>query len=49
MVSKIWSNRVGEPDEIAGMALLLASEAGSYCQGTIYLMYGGSTVNASWG
>ncbi len=42
-------NRVGEPDEIAGMALLLASEAGSYCQGAIYLMDGGSTVNASWG
>jgi NAD(P)-dependent dehydrogenase (short-subunit alcohol dehydrogenase family) len=42
-------NRVGEPEEIAGMALLLASEAGSYCQGAVYLMDGGSTVNASWG
>jgi len=42
-------NRVGEPDEIAGMALMLASEAGSYCQGAIYLIDGGSTVSASWG
>jgi dehydrogenase/reductase SDR family protein 4 len=42
-------NRVGEPDEIAGMALLLASEAGSYCQGAIYLLDGGSTVGSSWG
>jgi len=41
-------NRVGEPDEIAGMALLLASEAGGYCQGAIYLMDGGSTVGSSW-
>lgn len=41
-------NRVGEPEEVAGMALLLASDAGSYCQGGIYLMDGGSTVNSSW-
>ena len=42
-------NRAGEPDEIAGMALMLASEAGSYCQGAIYLMDGGSTVSSPWG
>jgi NAD(P)-dependent dehydrogenase (short-subunit alcohol dehydrogenase family) len=42
-------NRIAEPDEIAGMALLLASDAGAYCQGAIYLMDGGSTVNTSWG
>lgn len=42
-------NRVGKPEEIAGMALMLASEAGSYCQGAIYLMDGGSTVSSSWG
>ena len=41
-------NRVGEPHEIAGMAVLLASDAGSYCQGAIYLMDGGSTVGTSW-
>ena len=42
-------NRIGEPEEVAGMALLLASDAGAYCQGAIYLMDGGSTVGASWG
>ena len=41
-------NRAAEPHEIAGMALLLASDAGSYCQGAIYLMDGGSTVGTSW-
>jgi len=41
-------NRVGEPEEIAGMALLLAGSAGSYCQGGIYLIDGGSTVNSSF-
>ena len=40
-------NRVGEPEEIAGMALMLASLAGAYCQGAIYLVDGGSTVNAA--
>jgi NAD(P)-dependent dehydrogenase (short-subunit alcohol dehydrogenase family) len=42
-------NRVAEPEEIAGMALLLASDAAGYCQGAIYLMDGGSTVGTSWG
>ncbi|MCP4752782.1 MAG: SDR family oxidoreductase [Proteobacteria bacterium] len=41
--------RVGEPEEVAGMALLLASPAGAYCQGAVYLMDGGSTVNSAWG
>lgn len=41
-------NRVGEPEEVAGMALLLASAAGSYCQGAVYLMDGGSTVNSAF-
>jgi NAD(P)-dependent dehydrogenase (short-subunit alcohol dehydrogenase family) len=41
-------NRVGEPDEIAGMALMLASDAGSYCQGAVYLIDGGSSVSSTW-
>ena len=41
-------NRAGEPDEIAGMALMLASDAGSYCQGAVYLIDGGSSVSSIW-
>ena len=41
-------DRVGEPEEVAGMALLLASDAAGYCQGSIYLIDGGSTVGSSW-
>ncbi len=41
-------NRVGEPEEIAAMALMLAGPAGAYCQGAVYLVDGGSTVNAAW-
>ena len=40
-------NRAGEPEEIAAMALLLAGPAGGYCQGGVYLIDGGSTVNAA--
>jgi len=42
-------NRAGKPEEIAGIALMLASDASSYCQGAIYLIDGGSTVGSSWG
>lgn len=41
--------RVGEPDEVAALALFLAGDAASYCQGAVYLMDGGSTVGTSWG
>ena len=36
--------RVADPDEITGMALLLASDAGSYCTGGVYLVDGGHLV-----
>ncbi len=39
-------NRVGEPEEIAGMALMLASSTGGFCQGGVYTIDGGSMVSA---
>ena len=42
-------NRAAEPEEIASMALFLASESAGFCQGSVYLMDGGSTVGTSWG
>jgi NAD(P)-dependent dehydrogenase (short-subunit alcohol dehydrogenase family) len=33
--------RLGTPDDVAGLALFLASEAGSYCTGGVYLVDGG--------
>jgi NAD(P)-dependent dehydrogenase (short-subunit alcohol dehydrogenase family) len=36
--------RIGEPDEIAGMALYLASKASSFATGQVYVVDGGITV-----
>ncbi len=36
--------RIGEPDEIAGMAVLLASEAGSFTTGQGIVIDGGATI-----
>ncbi len=36
--------RVGQPDDIAGMAVLLASQAGSFCTGQTFIVDGGQTV-----
>jgi NAD(P)-dependent dehydrogenase (short-subunit alcohol dehydrogenase family) len=39
--NQVPAGRAGEPDEIAGLAVFLASQAGSYCTGGIYLADGG--------
>jgi len=36
--------RIGEPDEIAGMAVLLGSKAGSFVTGQTILIDGGTTI-----
>ncbi len=33
--------RIGAPDDVAGLALFLASEASSYCTGSVYMVDGG--------
>ncbi len=38
------AGRIAEPDEMAGLAVLLASDAGSYCTGGIYTADGGHLV-----
>jgi NAD(P)-dependent dehydrogenase (short-subunit alcohol dehydrogenase family) len=33
--------RIGEPEDVAGLALFLASDASAYCTGSVYLVDGG--------
>ena len=39
--------RIGEPAEIAGVAVFLASAAGAYVNGQVVVVDGGATVSAS--
>lgn len=43
-VSKYPLRRIGEPDEIAGTAVLLASDAGSFTTGQTIVIDGGGTI-----
>jgi NAD(P)-dependent dehydrogenase (short-subunit alcohol dehydrogenase family) len=44
MIKHLPIPRIGEPDEIAGLALFLAAEASSYCTGGVYTADGGFTI-----
>ncbi|MES2549474.1 MAG: SDR family oxidoreductase, partial [Pseudomonadota bacterium] len=33
--------RIGAPDDVAGLALFLASDAAAYCTGGVYMVDGG--------
>ncbi len=44
MTKELPLPRIGQPDEMAGLALFLASEASSYCTGGVYTADGGYTI-----
>jgi len=44
-VNQIPLGRIGEPDDLAGLAVYLASDASAYCSGGIYMVDGGYSAN----
>lgn len=43
--NRVPLGRIGEPDDIAGLAVYLASDASAYCSGGVYMVDGGYSVN----
>jgi NAD(P)-dependent dehydrogenase (short-subunit alcohol dehydrogenase family) len=43
--NRVPLGRIGEADDIAGLAVYLASDASAYCSGGIYMVDGGYSVN----
>ncbi|WP_245504338.1 SDR family oxidoreductase [Lichenihabitans psoromatis] len=43
-VSSVPMGRAGEPDELGGLAVFLASEASSYITVAAYMIVGGYTI-----
>ncbi|MDH3635029.1 MAG: SDR family oxidoreductase, partial [Gammaproteobacteria bacterium] len=37
--------RIGQPEDLAGLAVYLSSNAAAYCTGGIYMVDGGYTAN----
>lgn len=44
MLKSIPMGRIGQPEEVSGLALFLASPAGAYCTGGVFVADGGYTV-----
>jgi NAD(P)-dependent dehydrogenase (short-subunit alcohol dehydrogenase family) len=44
-VNRVPLGRIGIPDDIAGLAVYLASDASAYCSGGVYMVDGGYSVN----
>jgi NAD(P)-dependent dehydrogenase (short-subunit alcohol dehydrogenase family) len=44
IIKRTPMNRIGEPDEIAGMAVYLASSASNFATGQVYIVDGGITI-----
>jgi len=43
-IKQLPLQRIGEPNDISGLALFLASQASSYCTGGVYTVDGGFTI-----
>ena len=44
IVAQTPLGRIGQPEEVVGLAVFLASEAGRFCTGGVYVVDGGQTV-----